>query len=178
MSRSKDSVSIRFEPIINGVSRSSRRIGMNRTMLARVALVVIALGGFAGGAFAAGETPSPLARSILSPAVPPQAPAGKAEAGKAKAAAKRRPAPPRRALSERGYIVAIRAADSARKLPERIIVAIGKRTVEIAVESGTAVKGAKGRAVAASRLRKGERVMVAYKPRSRRMKADSITILS
>jgi hypothetical protein len=160
---------------------------MNRIVLARVALVALALGGFSGVAFAAGETPSPLARSILSPAVPPQAQAGqskaeavkaKAATGKAKGAAKRRPAPPRRALSERGYIVGIRAADLARKLPERIVVAIGKKTVEIAVESGTSVKGAKGRAVAASRLRKGERVMVGYKPRGRRMKADSITILS
>lgn len=148
---------------------------MNRNMLVGVAVVVLAVGA-CGGAFAAdaeAATPSTVARSILSPVVPPQA-----KTGKAKTEARRRIAPLRLVQSAKGYIVGIRAADPVRKLPERIVLAVGGKTIEIALGPGTLVKGAKGRAIAVSRLRKGERVEVAYKPRGARAKADSITILS
>lgn len=144
---------------------------MRKTMFVGAAVLAFALGG-AAGAYA--DAPSPVARSIFNPAAPSQATRVKAKIAKRKSA----PASSRLVLYAKGSIVSIRPADRAKKLSERILLAVGKKRVEIAVEPGTVVVSARGRIVAISSLRKGEKVDVTYTGRGTRDRADRITILS
>jgi hypothetical protein len=146
----------------------SRRIDMKRTVLVGMALAIFTIGAFS-------ETPPPVARSILAPASSTQPSAATTKVlSKQKAVT----APSSMILYAKGVISKIHAIDIAKKLPERIVLSVGKNVIEIGVDAATVVKNSKGKLVALASLKKGERVKVAYKAHGKRERAKSITILS
>jgi hypothetical protein len=142
---------------------------MKRTLLAAIAIFIFTIGAFS-------ETPPPVAQSILAPG-----PSSPSSAVKAKISLKKKKAFPTSSgmvLYAKGFISRIRAIDGVKKLPERIVLSVGKNAIEVAVDSATVVKNAKGKLVALATLKKGERIKVAYKALGKLERAKSITILS
>ncbi len=70
----------------------------------------------------------------------------------------------------KGSIIGLRAGT--------LVLAVGKKSVDIALGPGTVVKTAKGRIVALSSLRKGEHVKIAYRSKGARPGESSISIVS
>jgi hypothetical protein len=145
-----------------------RRIDMKRTVLVGIAIAIFTIGAFS-------ETPPPVAQTILAPG-----PSSKSSAVKTRISPKRKsfPISSGLVLYAKGVISRIHAIDGVKKLPERIVLAVGKNGIEIAVDTATVVKNAKGKLVALAALKKGERIRVAYKALGKLEHAKSITILS
>ncbi|MGA2545339.1 MAG: hypothetical protein ABSF43_02235 [Rectinemataceae bacterium] len=141
---------------------------MKRTVLVGIAIAVFTIGAFS-------ETPPPVAQSILAPG-----PSSQSSAVKTKIPLKRKALPTSSGivLYAKGVISRIHALDGVKKLPERIVLSVGKNAIEIAVDTATVVKNAKGKLVALATLKKGERIKVAYKALGKLERAKSITILS
>ena len=146
---------------------------MNSKQLFRAAIVALSLGAIAAAlpapAAAQGAgTPAPAARSILSPKAPADAAEPEAVVKKATPATRVKRAPlASPALYARGSVVGMRAGT--------LVLAVGKKIVDIALGPGTVVKSAHGKVVPLSSLRKGEKVKVTYRARGAR--AASIDIL-
>ena len=121
---------------------------MKRSLFLCLAIAVFTFG-------VSADAPSPVSRKILAPAASSST-----------------------LLHAKAVISRIRARDNAKKLPERLVLAVGKREMEISVDIATIVKNTKGKIVSLAKLKKGERVNVVYRTLGKRAHATSITILS
>lgn len=140
---------------------------MNRKRLTRAAVIIFSLGAFAAVAPMPAAAQSPMAQKILGPHTPADA---SASSSAPKKVAMRKDASAQPVRYSKGSIVGLRAGT--------LVLAVGKKIVDIALGPGTVVKTAKGRIVALSSLRKGEHVKVSYRSRGAHPGAASISIVS
>jgi len=143
---------------------------MKRQFLLCLAIAALGLGA------AAADVPAP-AHKILAPSFPSAAQAT-ANAGPKSSAKKRHSTSSKKLLNARGVILAIKAANPAKGRPERLILAFGKRTIEVSMDAATTLKNAMGVAEAPSALKKGERIELSYRKIGKRELAVLISILS
>jgi len=141
-------------------------------MKRRIALVVafFAVASLVFADMPASQPSLPLQVQIAAPATKKAATPQKSAVAK--------PATKAKILKAKGQIARIRAADPAKKRLERLVIAMGARRISIAVNSSTIVKNVKGKIVPLSRLRAGERIIVAYRAIGGAELAAAITIQS
>ena len=118
-----------------------------------------------------------VARVAPNRAAPASSSKSSAIATKVASKAKAVPSAPSGVLIADGVIFKIQAPNAKKKLPELISVRVGKKLIEIAVDTSTIVKSAKGRVLALAKLKKGEKVRVDYRIVGAENTATLVTIL-